>query len=162
MLIESTDITNASAELPAKRRRKRTAIVILLSIVALITWLVASFPKQVRHQIEISLFRQPTPYTQLFFTQPDSLPSRLRIDRPSEFSFTIVNDEGSPENYGYSVILSTIGSHDVAKTGSLLVPSGDSTTRTITVVPKTRRSRYLITVVLNASGQSIHFYGDTS
>jgi hypothetical protein len=161
MLTDSTNITSVSAELPAKRRRKRTAIAILLFAVALITWLAATFPKQVRHQIEISLFRQPTPYTQLFFTQPDSLPSQLRIDRPNKFSFTIVNDEERPENYGYSVILSTVGSRSVAKAGSLFVASGDSTARTITVVPRARRSRYQITVVLDAGGQSIHFYGET-
>jgi hypothetical protein len=48
----------------------------------------------------------------------------------------------------------------VAK-GSLRLDDGGIGTRTVVLVPKKRRHRYLITVVLDGSGLSIHFYGET-
>jgi hypothetical protein len=162
MLIEPTDITDISIQLPSKKRAGRISFSITLCIVMLIGGLFVAFPRQFMHQVQISLFRQPNPYTQLFFTQPDSLPSQLHPDRPNKFSFTIVNDEDGSETYSYTVTMKTRGSSKVARTGSAFIRSGDSTTCAITLIPKARRSQYLITVALNANDQSIHFFGKTS
>jgi hypothetical protein len=134
----------------------------MLSSAGLLAALFVASPRQFAHQIEISVIRQPTPYTQLFFSDPGAIPSRLRLDRPDRFTFTIVNDEGQSSLYHFVVMMNTTGlSTTVVANGSLRLDDRGTGTRTFAFVPKKRRHRYLITVVLEGSSQSIHFYGET-
>jgi hypothetical protein len=64
----------------------------MLSSARLLAALFVASAQQFVHQIEISVIRQPTLYTQLFFNDPSAIPSRLRLERPNRFAFTIVND----------------------------------------------------------------------
>jgi hypothetical protein len=144
-----------------KKKNRRVAVAMVLSFIGLFVGLFVAFPRQFVHQLDISLVRQPTPYTQLFFNNPTALPSQLRVNRANKFAFTIVNDQGRSWLYRYTVTASTAGSSTVAGRGSLTIRNGRSLTCTVAVVPKLRKSRYLVTVVLNAPDQSIHFYGDT-
>lgn len=147
---------------PRKARRIRRSCIVMLSSAGLLVALFAASPRQFVHQIEISVVRQPTPYTQLFFSDPSTIPGTLRLDRRNKFAFTIVNDEGQSSLYHFAVAVSTTGvSTWVAANGSLRLDDGGIGTRTVAFVPKKRRHRYLITVVLDGSGQSIHFYGET-
>lgn len=147
---------------PKKRKGRLVTVIILILIFAgLLVGLITAFPRQFIHQVEISVVRQPTPYTQLFFSNPAMLPSVLHIDRRNTFIFTIVNDQGRSQLYRYTVTMSTTGSSTVASKGSLAISNGRSVTRAVAVVPRSRRSRFLISVVINATGQSIHFYGYT-
>jgi hypothetical protein len=146
----------------AKARRIRRPFVVMLSSAGLLAALFVASPQQFAHQIEISVIRQPTPYTQLFFSDPSAIPSRLRLDLPNKFTFTIVNDEGQSSIYRFTVTMNTVGlSTTVVANGSLRLDDEGIGTRTVALVPKNRRHRYLITVVLDGSGQSIHFYGET-
>ena len=134
----------------------------MLSSAGLLAALFAASPRQFVHQIEISLIKQPTPYTQLFFSDPSAIPGTLRLDRPNKFTFTVVNDEGQSSFYHFAVAVNTAGlSTTVVAIGSLQLDDGGTGTRTVAFVPKKRRHRYLITVVLDGSGLSIHFYGET-
>lgn len=147
---------------PRKARRIRRPFIVMLSSAGLLAALFVASPQQFAHQIEISVIRQPTPYTQLFFNDPRAIPSRLRLDLPNKFTFTIVNDEGQSLLYHFAVIMNTVGSSTtVVANGSLRLDDEGTGTRTVALVPKNRRHRYLITVVLDGSGQSIHFYGET-
>lgn len=143
-----------------KKKGRLVAAAIALSFVGLLTGLFITFPQQFVHQIEISIFRQPAPYTQLFFSNPTAIPDRFNVDRPNRFVFTIVNDQGRSWLYRYVVTVSTTVSSTVAGKSSLTIRDGGSVTCTVAIIPKSRKSRYLVTVILN-NGQSIHFYGDT-
>jgi hypothetical protein len=144
-----------------KKNNRRVAVALVLSFIGLLVGLFVAFPRQFVHQVEISIVRQPTPYTQLFFNNPTALPSQLRVNRANEFAFTIVNDQGRSWLYRYTVTASTTGSSTVAGRGSLTIRNGRSLTFTVAVVPKLRKSRYLVTVALDTPDQSIDFYGDT-
>jgi hypothetical protein len=147
---------------PRKARRSRRPFIVLLSSAGLLATLFVASPRQFVHQIEISIIRQPTPYTQLFFSDPEAIPSRLRLDRPERFTFTIVNDEGRSSLYHFAVMMNTVGlSTTVVANGSLRLNDEGIGTRTVTFVPSKPRHRYLITVVLDRSGLSIDFYGET-
>jgi hypothetical protein len=146
-----------------KVRRIRRPFVVMLSSAGMLAALFVASPQQFVHQIEISVIRQPTPYTQLFFGDPSAIPSRLRLDLPNKFTFTIVNDEGRSSLYHFTVMMDTVGlSTAVVANGSLRLRDEGIATRTVAVVPKKHRHRYLITVVLDGTGLSIHFYGETS
>lgn len=161
MLTRPSERTNGATDQPSETGKRRLFIAALFSFVALIAGLIVAYPKQFMHQVEISLVRQPTPYIQLFFSNPATLPGHLLIHRPNKFAFTVINDQGQPEVYKYTIKMSTAKTVTIASRGSFTIRNGESSTRTVTVEPKSRRSRYLITIVLDASGQSIHFYGET-
>jgi hypothetical protein len=148
---------------PSKRRWWLAATIVLVSA-ALVGGLALAFPKEFKHQLEISVVRQPTPYTQLFFSDPSALPQRLHVKRVNTFAITIINDQGRSELYHYTVTMAGAGSRKVVGTGSVVIGDSSSATRTIGVKPKSRKSRYLVTVVLSGDGISefIQFYGVTS
>lgn len=156
------DTTQTPALNSVKKFPWVVAITITLSFLVLIGGLAVAFPKQFVHQIGISIIRQTTPYTQLYFTDPAILPAQLRAGRDSKFAFTIQNSQGKDERYRYTVTMTGAGSSVVVLTGSVAIPNDRSVTYTVSVDPKSHRSRYLINVVLDGTGQSIHFYGDTS
>jgi hypothetical protein len=115
-----------------------------------------------RHQIEISIVRQQTSYTQLYFTHLAELPGKLRVDQKNVFDFTIVNNENRRREYTYTVTLGDSRSLAVVNAATVTVGTGASRTVPVAVVPGDRESRYLVSVALTDPGQSIHFYGDTS
>jgi hypothetical protein len=137
--------------------------VALACCVALLTGVYLAFPSQFKHQLEISVARQPQPYTQLYFGDLRALPASLTAGRTGTFTFTVVNDEGRQERYRYVVTASTGTS--AAKTvahGIVRVGFGQLSTRRVKIGPFPVGVRYLITVTLAGLGQSIHFYGVTS
>jgi hypothetical protein len=132
-------------------------IIILILIAA-----AASLSKQVRHQLELSIVRQPAPYTQLYFSHLAALPEKLKVDQKNTFDFTIINDENRSYHYTYSISLDDPKTHLVVSRETVTIDNGSSATRAVTVVPKDHKARYLITVALEGVNQSIHFYGQTS
>ena len=131
-------------------------IAILILIVA-----VAALSKQFRHQLALSLVRQPTPYTQLYFPHLGALPDKLKVNQKNTFEFTIVNNEGRTFRYTYIVASDDSKSH-LRSTGVVTINNGHSVTRSVAVIPKDHKSRYQIGVTLKGINQSIHFYGTTS
>src|ERR1700733_5733026 len=95
---------------PRRARRIRRPFIVMLSSVGLLTALFVASPRQFVHQIEISVIRQTTPYTQLFFSDPRAIPSNLRLDQPNNFSFTILGDEGQSSFYHFTVTMNAAGS----------------------------------------------------
>ena len=140
----------------------RLIIGICLAVALVIVGAAIAYPSQFKHQLELSIVRQPTPYTQLYFTSPSALSSKLRVDQKNNFEFTIENDEARTYQYTYTVTLADFRSHLVVTTASLTLGNGDRATQIATVTPKDRKSKYLITVALEGGNQSIHFYGETS
>lgn len=162
MLTEPIEVVTTSGPQEPEKKVGRVVAVIALCFITLIAGLYAAFPDQFKRQVELSLIRQPTPYTQLFFSHPEALPAKLHIGKSNRFTFTIINDEGTSESFKYSVVVSTAKSVNVSRRGSVTIHNGSTASRAVAVVPRSRKSRYLITVILDASGQSIHFYGETS
>jgi len=161
MLTRPVEHDSVSRPYLPRKKHGRFVVAIILSCAGLLACVVAVFPRQFMHQVEISLVRQPVPYTQLFFSNPADIPDRLHFGQQNKFKFTIVNDQGQSQLYKYTVMMSTTRSSKIVSKGSVVIGNGQRITRTISVVPKSRRSRYLVTVVLNTTGQSIDFYGDT-
>jgi hypothetical protein len=152
----------ADSRVPRKSRKLWPPIGVGLAGVLAILGTAALFPQQFKHQLEISFVRQPTPYTQLYFTNPSTLPVNLLVDQGNAFEFTIENDESRAHSYTYTVTADDSRSHLVVSTQTVTVGNGDSATRVVTVTPRDSKSRYLISITLEGMNQSIHFYGKTS
>ena len=110
-----------------------------------------------RHQIAPALTREPTPFTQLYFSDPDGLPRTLRVSRPNRFEFTVVNREGRASAYSYVVTLaSSHGSSTVAR-GRIDLRNNKAATVEIDVRPTRRATEYSIAVGLVGRDKTIQF-----
>ncbi len=147
---------------PPKRTAWRLALAVVLILIGIVGILAICFPAQFKQQLEVSVLRQPTPYTQLFFSDPAALPQKLEIDRVNKFSFTVVNNQGRSGTYGYTVTITDGKLHKVASQGTFTLGDSQSLTRTVGVEPTARGTQYLIRVTLSGTTDLIQFYSKTS
>jgi hypothetical protein len=110
-----------------------------------------------RHQWALSLFRQPTRYTVLFFDHPADLPATAAAGHPIRVSFTVGNREGRAVGYRY-VVRSAGGRRsrfvgEAART----VAAGASWTVSTAVRPACRTSPCRIQVSLPGHPETIDF-----
>lgn len=118
-----------------------------------------AFPHQIAHQIALSVTRQPTPYTELYFSDPQSLPASLSLSAPNLFGFTVVNHEGHDTVYSYVVTLaSSYGGATIAQ-GRLDLRNNMSATRMVDVRPTRSTTEYVTTVNLQGRSETIRFRG---
>lgn len=154
------------SQINSQAPRKKTSLPLYIGIGLIIFILAAAvasmLSKSLRHQIALSIVRQPTPYTQLYFSHAGTLPEQLKIDQKNTFDFTIANDESRAYRYTYTVTLDDSRSHSVVSTETVTIDDGGDVTRPVTVVPKDHKAKYLVTIALEGMNQSIHFYGETS
>jgi len=116
-----------------------------------------AFPHQIAHQITLAVTRQPTPYTELFFSDPQSLPSSLSLSAPNLFGFTVVNHEEHDTVYSYVVTLvSSHGGSTIAH-GRIDLRNNMSATRLVNVRPTQRATEYVTTVNLQGRSETIRF-----
>lgn len=134
----------------------------LAAIFAILAIAAFLYPQQLKHQLAISFVRQPTPYTQLYFTNPEELPGSFNVNQKITFDFTIENDEGGTHTYTYTITLEDSRSRLVVDQQTVIIPDMSSAVLPVTVVPKDQKSRYLISVNLKGMNQSIHFYAESS
>jgi Protein of unknown function (DUF1616) len=153
-----------SFEAPTPRKKTSLPLYIGIGIAAVLILIAAAaaLSKHVRHELAISIVRQPTPYTQLYFTHPGTLPAKLKVGHKGTFEFTIVNDENQTYRYTYVVTLVDSKQHLVVSSETATVSSGQTATRSVTIAPAGSKSPYLVTVTLKGVNQSISFHGVTS
>lgn len=112
----------------------------------------------IRHQWALSIFRQRTSFTILYFNKPSVLPTSSAGHAPISFSFSIANREGRDVRYRYVVRASDgiTGSHLLA-TDSRLVLAGRGWKVPLTVVPRCLLSPCFIEVSLPTQHEAIDF-----
>jgi hypothetical protein len=100
---------------------------------------------------------KPETYTELYFNQPQRLPS-VWPNRPVDFAFHVHNMEGTATNYQYEVLEATAsGQPLVVKSGQLTLAKGGAMDVPVTLGVPTQKSRTEVTVILS-SQQQIHFW----
>ena len=110
-----------------------------------------------RHQWALSLFRQPTPTTTLFFNKAWALPSTAVARAPLSVSFTIGNDEGHAVNYRYVLSVSG-GEHSrVLEESARVVDAGQTWTVYAVIRPVCDTSRCRVEVSLPGHPETIDF-----
>ena len=111
----------------------------------------------VRHEWSLSLQRQPTPYTQLGFTNAASLPTTGVRGKGIPVSFTITNDEGKQISYRYVVASGSGTTLTAINTGTTVIAAGHSWGVGIVVVPKCAATSCQVQVSLPEQNESIDF-----
>jgi hypothetical protein len=110
-----------------------------------------------RHQWALSLFRQRTDNTVLFFNKAWTLPTRATARAPLTVSFTIGNNEGHVENYRY-ILSESGGSHTrILQESARVIDAGNSWTVSTVLRPACDASRCRIEVSLPGHPETIDF-----
>jgi hypothetical protein len=110
-----------------------------------------------RHQWDLSLFRQPTDSTALFFNEAWALPKTAVARAPLTVSFTIGNDEGRTVKYRYVLSVRGGGRTRVFGQSARTVAAG-TTWRVATVIrPVCRTSHCQVEVSLPGYPETIYF-----
>lgn len=110
-----------------------------------------------RHEWAVSIFRQPTRYTELFFDRASALTSTAVINTPIHIAFVVSNHEGSSLTYRY-VVTSNDGVYaNVLHRSSKLVAAGARWKVSISVRPGCLLSPCRIEVSLPGHPETIDF-----
>lgn len=99
-----------------------------VSLVAIVILIVAIAQTSIGHAIlrRVGLSEQPTNYTSLAFTQPQSLPEQLSSRRTEiGVSFIIHNADEARHNYNWSMLLFQTGHTRRVASGKVSVPPGN-------------------------------------
>jgi len=110
-----------------------------------------------RHQWAVSLFRQPTRYTVLAFTDPANLPYRAGLAQPLTVAFSISNDEGRAVAYRYILSEDSQDGHQVLRASARSVAAGRTAAVVTTVRPSCPTSPCRIEVSLPGHPETIDF-----
>ena len=114
-----------------------------------------------RHQWALSLLRQPTPYTVLFFNRAAVLQARVTPGQPVHFAFTVGNREGRALRYRYVISTYPLGSNGgrpvLLAESAKLVPAGSNWSVSVTVRPHCGSSPCRIQVSLPGHPETIDF-----
>jgi hypothetical protein len=126
---------------------------VVLAALAAVVWASPTL----RHEIARSVVRQPTPYTELYFSGEASLPKRLFVSRPNQFNFTIANHEGQTVQYRYVVTGESLEQSTTIAQTFVTVASGHQAEPSIGFTPLAPHTQYVISVKLLDRPESIHF-----
>jgi hypothetical protein len=77
-----------------------------------------------RHQWALSIFRQPTRYTALYFTNASTLPAMYTNDQKIHVQFGVRNDEGRAVDYEYKLTSSDGIYSDTLRQSEQVVAAG--------------------------------------
>lgn len=146
---------------PRRRLTWKVALAVALTVIGIVGIFGICFPNQFKRQFDISVTRQPTPYTQLFFASSTTLPKELQVNRANSVKFTVVNNEGHAATYHYTVTMTVKQDQKIAGQGSFTLGDNQSTTQTAVVKPTSRKSQYLIKIALDGTNNFIQFYAST-
>ena len=162
--VAAGETPTAAPTLQPRRRIPTSALrtlrwVVVAAICIAATGLGIAFPHQIAHQISLAVTRQPTPFTELYFGNPNGLPKSLSLSRPNLFGFTVVNHEGHDTVYSYVVTLASSHGDSTIAQGRIDLRNSKGATRIVDVRPTERSTQYLITVRLLMRTETIWFRG---
>ena len=139
-------------------RKYRVALVAIAVVLALVGLTAFAWRSPaVRRQISLSVTRQPTPFTELYFTDHTNLPAILSTSDSNQFAFTIGNHEGKALSYPYVVTAQSSHGTTTLATGTVDVDAGRSVPVPVSFLAPEATTQYVITVQLSGRPQLIHF-----
>lgn len=135
-------------------RRRWWPVLVPLALLVVVVSLVTPAG---RHQWALSIFRQPTKYTELSFNNAAALPKTAAANKPIDISFNIGNNEGEAVKYRYVVSESPSGKSKTLYSAEKNISPGAAQTIQVTVRPTCTSSPCEIVVSLPGHPETIDF-----
>ena len=117
--------------------------------------------QEAERQIGMSFFRQPTPYTELYFDDVEQLPPSHAADHSSTFRFTVRNHDIRITAYRYVATLVSGGRAVQLGTGNFALKKDQAESRAVTLPAIGLGVRFVVSVALAGTNDSIDFMGAT-
>lgn len=114
---------------------------------------------EVLKQVNLSVSRQPARFTELYFTDPETIPKQLSLSKPNEVGFTVANHEHRAMDYPYVVTAESAQGRTVIAQGQVGVASGKLAHTTAQFTPPQPNTKYLLAVHLIGRAEVIRFFG---
>ena len=131
---------------------------ILAVLLAIEAYQIYTSVPEVREAITLATTKKPETFTELYFENHLSLPSKVEIDRPYTFAFTIHNLENKDMNYPYEVYLNVKGEKLFIQKKSVFVKKNEYKTINEEFTLALLNVRVNILVNLINKNQSIDFW----
>ncbi len=103
----------------------------------------------------MSVSEQPTPFTELYFSDPVAIASGVVGRAPQSIGYTVVNHTGAYRNYEVTVSLVSAGVTRLLTQSSLGLAEGVAAQRSVVVRPGVPGSTAMLEVSIG-SGEEIH------
>lgn len=154
----------SATELPPRRVSSTTPRRVLrwvaaAALCAIVGVLVVAFPHQIAHEVALAVTTRPQAFTQLYFSNPTTLPKSLALSGPNPFRFTVANHEGHEIIYSYTVTMASSDDHSILAQGRIDLQNNVAATRLVNVRPTRPATQYLISVSLLGRNEAIWFRG---
>lgn len=139
-------------------RVERRAIVCLLLCIIAILFVAASNQPQFRQALRFATTHQPERLTELYFSNPQTLPSAYHPGEKIAVAFVIHNMEGTTKDYPYTIELQAPRTDIVAAHGSVRIFGGRRAKLTVPIAIRASAPRIAVVVLLPTKQQSLHFW----
>jgi hypothetical protein len=113
-----------------------------------------------RHQWGLSLGRQNTSYTELYFNDGSTLPSFAERGKAIRVSFRVSNDGAAPVSYRYVISSGSGTKLDSLTSSSRTVGPGQTWTVNRMVLPSCAQRTCRVQIALPAENEDIYFLFD--
>lgn len=108
---------------------------------------------------DAGLYKQPASYTELAFTTPGDLPSKLPSpNSPISVSFSIHNVSAAARAYQWSVVLTRAGQSHAKASGAVTAPAQGRVTVAKSVAMTCAGGRLQVQVRLASPAESLNFW----
>ena len=112
---------------------------------------------QAAQALTLATTRQPEHFTELYFSDPESLPKEVEADEPSKFTYRVTNREGRTVTYTTRVILVENGRLKVIQRTTVTLLDGQSKDVVVPFTATTSGHSLELIVELIDQDMSIHF-----
>jgi uncharacterized membrane protein len=143
-------------QVPARSRRVRKLVLGFAAVcILLVTFLALSHT----NTFKLATTHQPDRFTELYFTNPTSLPATVKLSATVPVSFTLHNEEARTQSYTYNITFAdATGTTTVLKTQEIILQNGQKQVINQDITLPTGNSRGEVSVNLLNKSQSVHFW----
>jgi len=146
--------------MPDSKKSIKTWLVIAIAAIAVGAGAlyVATHAGDISRQLTLATSRQPEPFTELYFAEPQDIPQKAVVGQKLNISFVIKNHEAKDMAYTYRLYFTDAQNTTFFGDYQVDVPADRSQTITQEVTVPAGQGRGSLGVQLINKGQSVHFW----
>ena len=152
--------------MPKHFKKKKISYRLIISIVLILitAGLIAGFFQlfkyvpSIKESFILAANPKPETFTELYFENPLSLPSKVNLSEENNFKFTIHNLENKDMEYSYEVYIDINGGKQVIDKSSVLIKNNGYKTITVNFKITIPMQRFKVAVNLINKKQQIDFW----
>ncbi len=114
-----------------------------------------------RQAVVLATTKQPEPFTELYFSNPNNLPKLITARVAARFSYEVVNHEAQTENYQADVTMVENGRSRSLGNAEFSLADEQSVTETVVFAAASAHETIELIVALPSQNETIHFWSQS-